>query len=194
MLTHHAGQISHIVITRIIRIVKQEHQYYMNQAIAEAKKASAMNEVPVGAIIVQQNGEIISRAYNLRESDHCATAHAELLAIESACAYLSQWRLSGCTLYVTLEPCFMCAGAIVLARIPTVVYGASDPKTGAVKSLANVLSDTRLNHTCEIIEGVCEEDASSLLKNFFKKKRKKIGIHLKEIQDSDNTNVLYLEG
>ena len=130
--------------------------------------------MPVGAIVVTNKGEIIARAHNLREFNQCATAHAEILAIKNACAHLSQWRLSDCTLYVTLEPCFMCAGAIVLARMPTVVYGASDPKTGAVKSLGNVLNDSRLNHKCEIISGICENESSLLLKNFFKNQRKKL--------------------
>ena len=149
------------------------HDVYMQEALIEAQKAYAINEVPVGALIVTKNGEIISRSHNLRETHQLATAHAEMLAIQQACQYLSRWRLSDCTLYVTLEPCFMCAGAIVLARIPTVVYGASDPKAGAVKSLAHVLNDKRLNHQCEIISGVCETESSALLKKFFQHQRKK---------------------
>lgn len=145
----------------------------MNEALAEAKKAFAMNEVPIGAVIVSESGEIISRAHNLRESEQRATAHAEILVIEDTCKKLSKWRLSDCTLYVTLEPCFMCAGAIVLARIPTVVYGANDPKAGAVKSLAEVLSDTRLNHNCEILSHVCENECSQILKSFFQMQRKR---------------------
>lgn len=150
---------------------QKTHEFYMNEALLEAQKAFDAQEVPVGAIITTKNGDIIARAYNLKESIPSATAHAELLAIEQACKHLSQWRLTDCTLYVTLEPCFMCSGAIVLARLSTVVYGATDPKTGAVKSLANVLTDNRLNHSCNVISGVCEEEASKILKIFFRSQR-----------------------
>jgi len=148
------------------------HEFYMNEALQEAQKALQYNEVPVGAVIVNAEGVIISRAYNLRESRSSATAHAEVLAIEAACKALSSWRLIGCTLYVTLEPCFMCAGAVLLARIPTVVFGAKDPKMGAVQSLASVLNDARLNHSCDIVSGICTDECAELLKNFFKSKRK----------------------
>ncbi len=138
-----------------------------------AKKAYAENEVPVGAIIVDSDNQIVAQAYNLRETHQKATAHAELLAIDQACQKLSRWRLSGCTLYVSLEPCFMCAGAIVLARIPRVVFAAMDPKAGAVGSLTNVLKDQRLNHQCEIVTGIYAEESSALLKSFFKHRRNK---------------------
>lgn len=150
---------------------KKSHEFYMNEALIEAQKAFDISEVPVGAVIVSKSGEIIARAHNLRESTPCATAHAELLAIQQACKQLSQWRLTDCILYVTLEPCFMCSGAIVLSRLSTVVYAATDPKTGAVKSLANVLSDQRLNHSCTIISDIYTEQASKLLKKFFKRQR-----------------------
>ena len=145
----------------------------MSKCIALAKQAAAFGEVPVGALIINEHGQIISESYNLREKNQIATAHAELIAIENACKSLAQWRLQNCTLYVTLEPCFMCAGAIVLARIPKVIFATHDPKAGAVGSLANVLNDNRLNHKCEVVSGVCAEESSLLLKQFFKTRRKK---------------------
>jgi tRNA(adenine34) deaminase len=147
--------------------------FYMQQCIALAERAASLGEVPVGSLIVDGQGQIISEAYNLRETQQLATAHAELVAIENACKNLAHWRLQDCTLYVTLEPCFMCAGAIILARIPRVVFAAHDLKSGAVGSLANVLNDNRLNHKCEVISGICAEESSSLLKAFFKIRRKK---------------------
>lgn len=145
----------------------------MARCISLAKQAAAMGEVPVGALVVDNQGQIISEAYNLRETQQLSIAHAELIAIENACKNLSRWRLQDCTLYVTLEPCFMCAGAIILARIPRVVFAAHDSKTGAAGSLANVLNDSRLNHKCEVISGICAEESSLLLKTFFKIRRKK---------------------
>ncbi|APJ05021.1 tRNA-specific adenosine deaminase [Silvanigrella aquatica] len=145
----------------------------MSRCIDLAKQAADIGEVPVGALIIDSQGQIISQAYNLRESQQVATAHAELIAIEQACKSLSRWRLQDCTLYVTLEPCFMCAGAIILARIPRVVFAAHDPKAGAAGSLAHVLDDSRLNHKCDIVTGVCAEESSVLLKSFFKMRRKK---------------------
>ncbi|WP_222435690.1 tRNA adenosine(34) deaminase TadA [Fluviispira vulneris] len=149
------------------------HQVYMEKCIELAKKASELGEVPVGAMIVNAHGEIISEAYNLRETENQATAHAELIAIELACKKLGRWRLSDCSLYVSLEPCFMCAGAIILARIPNIIFAACDPKAGAVGSLDNILNDKRLNHQCEITQGICSEESSMLLKSFFKARRKK---------------------
>nr|WP_237639056.1 tRNA adenosine(34) deaminase TadA [Silvanigrella paludirubra] len=146
---------------------------YMNKCIELANLAAAKGEVPVGAIIVDSQDQIISESYNLRETGKMATAHAELLAIEQACKKLSRWRLQDCTLYVTLEPCFMCAGAIILARIPRVVFATQDPKAGAVGSLTNILNDDRLNHKCEIVSGICAEESSNILKSFFKNRRKK---------------------
>ena len=147
--------------------------YFIKKCIALAEQAALVGEVPVGALIVNSQGQIISEAYNLRETQQVAIAHAELIVIENACKNLSRWRLPDCTLYVSLEPCFMCAGAIILARIPRVVFAAHDPKAGAVGSLANVLNDGRLNHKCEIISGICAEESSLLLKSFFKIRRKK---------------------
>lgn len=145
----------------------------MGKCLALAEQAAAIGEVPVGALVVGSQGQIISEAYNLRETRQNAIAHAELMALEIACQKLSRWRLWDCTLYVTLEPCFMCAGAIILARIPRVVFAAHDPKSGAAGSLANVLDDNRLNHKCEVVSGICAEESSLLLKSFFKIRRKK---------------------
>lgn len=146
-------------------------EYFMAQAIEEAKKAYAMGEIPIGAVLVQ-DGTIISRHHNRREVDHDATAHAEVLVIREANAILDRWRLTGCTLYVTIEPCPMCAGAIINSRIDRVVYGASDYKGGAVESLFNVLTHPGLNHEPHIRAGVLAKECSQLMKDFFKERRK----------------------
>jgi tRNA(adenine34) deaminase len=143
---------------------------HMGRALALAKEAAAKGEVPVGAVIVFE-GKIVSEGINLRETGKVATHHAEILAIEAACARLGRWRLSGCTLYVTLEPCVMCAGAIVNARIDRVVYGATDPKAGAVASLFEILTDARLNHRPEVVAGVLGADCGALLSDFFRQRR-----------------------
>ncbi|MFD2672090.1 tRNA adenosine(34) deaminase TadA [Marinicrinis sediminis] len=145
---------------------------WMKAAIEEAKKAEALGEVPIGAVIVK-NGEIVGRGYNLRESNRRPTAHAELLAIEQASRQLDAWRLLDCTLYVTLEPCPMCAGAIVQARIPRVVYGTPDPKAGCAGTLMNLLQDDRFNHQTELHTGVLQEECAALLTDFFRKLRAK---------------------
>ncbi len=142
----------------------------MSEALIEAGKAWDLQEVPVGAVIVYE-GEIISRAHNLRETANDSTAHAEILAIRQACRALGNWRLEKATLYVTLEPCLMCAGAILSARIPQLVYGACDPKAGAVVSLYQVLDDRRLNHRVEVTSGVLEEQCSDILSSFFRNLR-----------------------
>ena len=142
---------------------------FMREAMRLAGLAEDIDEVPVGAVIVR-DGEIIARAYNTRETSKCATHHAEILAIEEACRVLGGWRLIGCTLYVTMEPCAMCAGAIINARIPRVVYGAPDLRFGAFGSLIN-LADVPLNHTPEILGGVLKDENVDILKNYFKKKR-----------------------
>lgn len=146
--------------------------YFMEQALAEAKKALAIAEVPIGALVVL-NGEIIGRGHNQKETLKDPTAHAEIIAIREAARNLGSWRLTEADLYVTLEPCPMCAGAIVNARINRLIYGADDPKTGAVSSLMNLVQDQRLNHQVEIVGGVCQEDCSQLLKDFFLVLRKK---------------------
>jgi tRNA(adenine34) deaminase len=142
----------------------------MMEAIRQAQAAAAEDEVPVGAVIFR-DGKILAQAHNGREQLRDPTAHAEMLAITQAASAVADWRLEGCTLYVTLEPCPMCAGAIVLARIPRVVFGATDPKAGAVRSLYRLLDDPRLNHRCEIVEGVMAQECGALLTEFFAAKR-----------------------
>ncbi len=146
------------------------HAYYMRLALEEAQQAEREEEVPVGALIVQGQ-RIIARAHNQREQLHDPTAHAEMIAITQAAEALQSWRLEECVLYVTLEPCVMCAGAIVQARIPTVVYGATDPKAGAVQSLFRLLEDARLNHRCEVVSGVLGEACGQVLSRFFQRQR-----------------------
>ena len=145
-------------------------EYYMSLAIEEARLAEQIDEVPIGAIAVL-NGEVIARTHNLRESNKCATHHAEILAIEEACRKMGGWRLPGLTLYVTLEPCVMCAGAIINARIPRVVFGADDLRFGAFGSLLD-LSEIPLNHKPEITRGVLKDECRRLLSDYFVKKRK----------------------
>jgi len=145
----------------------------MQAALEEAHKALQSGEVPIGAVVVR-NGEIIGRGYNQRETLRDPTAHAEMIAIRQAAERLGTWRLTGATLYVTLEPCPMCAGAIVHARISTLVYGADDPKAGAVSSLMNLVQDKRLNHcVAEVIAGIKEQECSELLRGFFRQLREK---------------------
>ena len=143
---------------------------FMRQALALAGRAAELGEVPVGALVVL-DGEVIASAFNERESKPSAVAHAELTAVALACEKLGRWRLSGCTLYVTLEPCVMCAGALVQARVDRVVYGATDPKAGAVASLYNVLGDARLNHRPEVVGGVLAEECGQVLRDFFRARR-----------------------
>ena len=143
---------------------------FMQEALAEARAAEAHDDVPIGAVVVK-DGAVIARARNRREADGDPTAHAEILALRDAARHVGLWRLDGCTLYVTLEPCFMCAGACVNARVDRVVYAATDPKAGAVGSLADVPADTRLNHNPEVVGGVLAEEASALLKAFFAARR-----------------------
>ena len=147
-------------------------EYYMKLAIEEAKKAQKLGEVPIGAIIVKNN-EVIASAHNLRETAQLPTAHAEHIAIERASKVLGSWRLEECKLYVTLEPCVMCAGAIVMSRIPKVVYGATDPKGGCSGSLMNLLEESQFNHRAEIVKGVLEQECGDLLRNFFRELRLK---------------------
>ena len=145
----------------------------MRRALALAAEAAQRGEVPVGALVVSAQGEILAEAFNLRESRLSPTAHAEVLALEEASAKTGSWRLSGATLYVTLEPCLMCAGAALSARVEKVIFGAHDPKAGAVKTLYQVLEDSRLNHRCEVVGGLLEEECAQLLSDFFKKLRQK---------------------
>ena len=145
---------------------------FMAAALDEAVKALENADVPIGAVIVR-NGEIIGRGYNRVEKDSDATAHAEIMAIKDALSKQEYKHLLDCTMYVTLEPCSMCSGAIVLARIDRLVYGAKDPKAGGSGSLYNISSDPRLNHRCEVVSGVIEEECSSILKDFFRDLRKR---------------------
>ena len=147
------------------------HQHFMQMALGEARAAADEDEVPVGAVIMRE-GRVLAAAHNQRETLHDPTAHAEMIAITQAATAIGSWRLEGCVLYVTLEPCPMCAGAIVQARIPMVVYGATDPKAGAVHTLFGLLNDDRLNHQCEAIGGIFAESCSAILTEFFRKQRK----------------------
>ena len=149
----------------------KDDEYYIRTAMAEARKAEEIDEVPVGAVCVR-DGKIISAAYNTRESTRCATHHAEILAIEEACRVLGGWRLPGVTLYVTMEPCAMCAGAIINARIPRVVYGTRDLRFGAFGSLTD-LSALPLNHKPKVVGGILEEENRNVLSSYFKRKRLK---------------------
>jgi tRNA(adenine34) deaminase len=147
--------------------------YFMQEALKEAEKALKLDEVPVGAVVAKGD-EIIARAHNLRETKQDATCHAELIAIQKACKALETWRLVGCTLYVTLEPCPMCAGAGILSRIDSIVYGASDPKSGVCGSLMNLPADDRFNHRPKVVAGILADECSEILKRFFKVKRDKV--------------------
>ena len=153
-----------------IDALRETDERFMREAMSLAEAAADIDEVPVGAIAVK-DGKIIARAYNTRESSRCATHHAEVLAIEEACRALGGWRLPGVTLYVTMEPCAMCAGAIINARIPRVVYGAPDLRFGAFGSLID-LAAVPLNHTPEITGGVLGEECAAMLSSYFKNKRK----------------------
>ena len=147
-----------------------QDEYFMQKAIEQAKSALAYDEVPIGAVIVKDD-EIIAVGNNFKERENCAVYHAEVVAIINACKKLNNWYLDGCTLYVTLEPCPMCCGAIINSRIDRVVYGAKDLKSGAVVSLYNLLNDSKLNHQVQVTGGVLEAECSSILTDFFKKKR-----------------------
>jgi len=147
------------------------HEAFMRLALAEAETAMSENEVPVGAVI-EHDGRVIAAAHNQREQLRDPTAHAEMIAITQAAESLGSWRLEGCTLYVTLEPCAMCAGAVLQARIPSLVYGAADPKAGAVRTLYQLLSDSRLNHTCQVVSDVLAEPCGAILTRFFQAQRR----------------------
>ncbi|QLQ11636.1 MAG: nucleoside deaminase [Nocardioidaceae bacterium] len=139
----------------------------MRAALAEARAALTTSDVPVGAVVVSPVGEIIGRGHNIREADGDPTGHAEIVALRAAAGAIGEWRLSGCTLVVTLEPCTMCAGALVMARVARVVFGAYDDKAGAVGSLWDVVRDRRLNHRPEVVGGVLETEGGALIRDFF---------------------------
>ncbi len=145
---------------------------FMQLALEQARKAAELDEVPIGAVVVQ-DGKVVAQACNRRETDADPAGHAEFLAMKQASRELGVWRLSGCTVYVTLEPCIMCAGLMHQARVDRCVFGAFDPKAGALGSLYQVNADDRLNHVFAVTSGVCEDECSQLLKSFFKEKRKR---------------------
>lgn len=148
-----------------------QDEYFMSMALEHAREGFARGEVPVGAVLVQE-GRVVSAAHNRREELNDATAHAEILVLRRAGSLLGGWRLPGTTMYVTLEPCAMCAGALVLARVNRLVYGAHDPKSGAISSLFNLARDPRLNHRLEVTSGVLECECAEILKFFFRDRRR----------------------
>ena len=143
-----------------------EHIFWMRHALAEASKAAAIGDVPIGAVAVKE-GEIIGRGYNRKEVDHDPTAHAEIIALREAAQTLGAWRLTGVTLYCTLEPCVMCAGAMIQARLPLLVWAADDPKAGAGGSIMELLTNTQLNHSVSVIKGVLADEAQAQIRVFF---------------------------
>ena len=150
----------------MVNVMASEDEAFMREALLLADEAGARGEVPVGAVVAQA-GAIIGRGFNAPISSSDPTAHAEVRALRAAALQVQNYRLPGCTLYVTLEPCAMCAGAIVLARIPTLVFGSYDPKAGACGTLFNIVEDKRLNHRVHVIGGVCDAESEALLKRFF---------------------------
>jgi len=149
----------------------KDDQRYMKMAIEQAGIAEENGDVPIGAVIVYKN-QIIAKAYNQRQQLNDPTAHAEIIALTQAAAFMENWRLNGCTIYVTLEPCPMCAGALVLSRMDRLVFGCDDPKSGACGSLYNIVEDTRLNHRLKVTVGVLNKECSEQLQNFFKQRRR----------------------
>ena len=148
---------------------------YMRLALEEAWAAYHLEEVPIGAVLVDNSdGSIVSRGHNMRETWKDATAHAEIIAIRSACESLGKWRLSGLTLYVTIEPCPMCAGALVMSRVDRLVYGSTDAKAGAAESIFNIVDHSTLNHRLQVTAGVLQEECADIMKRFFSGRRKKL--------------------
>ena len=154
---------------------KMTDEEYMNIALGEAKKAYELGEIPIGAVLVVGN-EIIAKGHNLRELEHDATARAEMVIIKKACDKLKKWRLTGATLYVTIEPCPMCAGALVMSRVDRLVYGSSDYKAGAVESLFNVVQHSALNHRLEVTAGIRQDECAAAMQAFFRSRRNSEGI------------------
>lgn len=151
-------------------MLNKNDEYYMSLALKEAEAAASEDEVPVGAVIVYQE-RVIGRAHNQREKLRDPTAHAEMVAVTQAAAYLQNWRLTDCAIYVTIEPCAMCAGALVLARMERIVYGVPDPKGGACGSVFNIVDEPRLNHRIQVTRGVLAAECSRVLSDFFKRRR-----------------------
>ena len=169
----------------------RDEEKFMKEAIRQAKKAYALREVPIGCVIVYE-GKIIARGYNRRNTDKNTTSHAEINAIRKASKKLGDWRLEGCTLYVTLEPCQMCAGAIVQARIDKIVIGSMNPKAGCAGSVFNLLEMDGFNHKVEVERGVLEEECSTMLSGFFKELRMekaKAKAKAKELEENDKTGI-----
>lgn len=152
----------------------ETYEVFMEEALLEAQKAFDKGEVPIGAVVVQ-NGQIIARGHNLRNTNKNPLCHAEIAAISAAADIVGDWRLEDCQLFVTVEPCPMCAGAIVQARLPLVVFGARNQKAGCAGSILNILQEPRFNHQVETVEGVCKEECSQLMKQFFRRFRKDKG-------------------
>lgn len=159
-----------------------DDEKYMTLALAEARKAYELGEVPIGAVLVAEDGTIVSTGYNLREKNTDATAHAEMEAIRKGCQALKRWRLTGMTLYVTIEPCAMCAGALVNSRVDRLVYGSAESKFGAVESVFNIVNHKLLNHRMEVTAGVLEDECRSIMKDFFAMRRKQNKERKKEAQ------------
>ena len=151
-------------------VSQPDHTFFMRKAIHQAKRAMALGEVPIGCVIVHE-GKVIGRGFNRRLTSHSTLAHAEIIAIRQACRRLGDWRLEGCTMYVTLEPCQMCSGALVQARIDRVIVGAPNPKAGCAGSILNLLQVPQFNHQVEITNGVLAEECSALLTDFFRDMR-----------------------
>ena len=156
----------------VLTEIGENYEVGMNLALAEAEIAAGQDEVPVGAVILR-DGEVVGTGHNLTRRNQDPTAHAEMVAIRAAADTTGSWWLEQCTLFVTLEPCAMCAGALVLARLPNLVFGAWDPKAGACGSLRNVVSDNRLNHKVDVVRGVLEDECVAVLQRFFKQLRQK---------------------
>lgn len=162
--------------TRYVKIYRhmnyEENSFFMREALKEADKAASIGEVPVGAVVVR-DGEIIGRGYNKTEATSLATCHAEMEAIAQAAEFMENWRLSGCSIYVSLEPCIMCAGAIVLSRMENLYYAASDPKFGGCGSIFDIPTERRLNHRVNVVGGILAEESAEKLKSFFRDVRSK---------------------
>ncbi len=161
---------------------------FMKEALKEAQEAFQAGEVPIGAVLVDADGTVVARAHNMRETWHDGTAHAEIIALQEAARRLGRWRLSGLTLYVTIEPCPMCAGALVMSRVDRVVYGATDAKAGACESLFNIVSHPALNHQLEMRAGVLEDECRAVMKRFFEERRKKRSEVKKRMEDAAETS------
>ncbi|WP_327191997.1 tRNA adenosine(34) deaminase TadA [Syntrophotalea acetylenica] len=160
----------HLTNTDPVDLDHEQDRGFMQEALVEASTAARLGEVPVGAVVVK-DGEIIGRGHNLRETSNDPTTHAEMIAIRQAAAALGSWRLIGCTMYVTLEPCVMCMGAIILARIPRLVFGCRDPRVGAVGSVFDFSQDERFNHRVAVTEGVLKQQCGEMLSGFFRQLR-----------------------